>query len=680
VTRTARDLLPPLPARRVILRLLPLCLCVGLLFTLVFKAVLVLETRSELADLKAAEASRLNTTRHRMEHHFDSVLSDLRLLAHTPSVRYLIAHDTSTNRQDTTKLFRVFAQEKQIYDQVRYLDFNGQEKVRVDLRNGNALVIPPEQLQDKSNRYYFQQSIKLAPDQIYVSPIDLNIERGEIELPYKPMIRFGLALFDAEGARMGILVLNLYGRVLLDEFSTSMDTPQTAMLLNSGGDWLVSPQPEQEWGFMFGHPGGFGTAYANVWRQISRQDSGFVQDKLGLFAYTTIRPLLGASYVTDGAQGGTAAVQGYAWKAVSMTPAQQLPSASLNRNGFTLFCFVGGLLLILLLTLYLASSLSARRRLLQALQQSATRSREITDNLGEGLVVLDQRGRVTEANPEAVRLLGWSREELLGAEAHALFHHHRDENQGPVQICPILGVIRSGQPYSSYDESFLRKDGRHLPVRVNAAPLSSAGGICGSVLSFQDITDVKRSQEEIHRLAFHDALTGLPNRRLLQDRLEHALCIEQRHGRMLGLMFLDLDSFKPINDTYGHECGDLLLKQVAHRLTGLVRRSDTVSRQGGDEFVVLLPDLDSTTDAQAVAQKILDTLRQPFQVGSHRLQIGVSIGIAVYPDSGDNAQTLILNADLAMYAAKQAGRNCYRLSTLGKRSLTQAAHGASAEI
>ena len=139
-------------------------------------------------------------------------------------------------------------------------------------------------------------------------------------------------------------------------------------------------------------------------------------------------------------------------------------------------------------------------------------------------------------------------------------------------------------------------------------------------------------------------------------------------------------------DTYGHEWSDLRLKRVANRLTGLVRRSDTVSRQGGDEFVILLPDLDCLEDAEIVARKILAALDRPFNVDGRSLQIGVSIGIAVYPDSGDNAHSLILSADLAMYNAKQAGRNCYRLSTLGQKHIaeteaeTETAHDASSGI
>jgi len=186
-----------------------------------------------------------------------------------------------------------------------------------------------------------------------------------------------------------------------------------------------------------------------------------------------------------------------------------------------------------------------------------------------------------------------------------------------------------------------------------------------------DITERKTIEERIRHLAHYDALTGLPNRALLTDRIHQALALARRDKEMLAVMFLDLDKFKPVNDTFGHEIGDLLLKEVANRLLGSVRASDTVARIGGDEFVVLLPTIEQEQDAAVVAQKTLHALNRAFDIAGHNLQISTSIGIAAYPAHADNEKLLLINADVAMYYAKKNGRDNFMIYTKDMQGLTQ---------
>jgi diguanylate cyclase (GGDEF)-like protein len=177
------------------------------------------------------------------------------------------------------------------------------------------------------------------------------------------------------------------------------------------------------------------------------------------------------------------------------------------------------------------------------------------------------------------------------------------------------------------------------------------------VAIYDDVTKEKQAEERMHHLAHYDALTGLSNRTLFADRLRQAISTAKRDNGHAALMFIDLDKFKPVNDELGHDIGDLLLKEVAHRLHNCVRESDTVSRIGGDEFVVLLPNVDAAEDAMHVAEKILYSLNLPFELAGNHINISASLGVAIYPEHGSDEKALTKNADSAMYNAKNNGRN-----------------------
>lgn len=641
-------------------------LCAVTLFTGLVEGALLLYAGPQLDALKSREVAKLEIARSTLLHHVEAARSDLMTLTRAPSLQALVEHRDAPGEARVAGLFVALAGEKRFYDQIRYLDEHGMERVRVDLRNGVPVSVPDAELQDKSGRYFFKDTIALRPGEIYLSPLDLNIERGRIEEPYKPMLRIGTPVFDSAGQCRGIVILNLYGSVLLDRFRQIMGRESPAQLLNRDGDWLVAPDPAREWGFMFGRDDSLARRDPALWQALNAGARGHWVDSAGLHTYTTVYPLQRGQQSASGSAlpAGSSAQplhgEAYYWKLVSSVPAAALPSTSLLREPRMLVIYGGGLLLLLALCAFLARGVAMRSSLRSELLRSALRHKEITDNLGEGLVVLDARGRVTTLNPEAERLLGWSAGELLGQEAHGLFHRH-PEGGLPAERCPIRQVVVSGEVYRSEEERFWRRDGSSFPAGVIAAPLSGEHAGRGIVLAFRDITELKRQQAEIFHLAYHDPLTGLPNRRLLLDRLELALGLARRHGRELALMFLDLDHFKQINDTHGHDGGDELLRGVAERLQQAVRGSDTVSRQGGDEFVILLPEIGSAAQAEQTARRILQLLREPVAVKGTPLAVGVSIGIAFCPGDAETVDALLLEADAAMYAAKQAGRNRYCL-------------------
>lgn len=281
----------------------------------------------------------------------------------------------------------------------------------------------------------------------------------------------------------------------------------------------------------------------------------------------------------------------------------------------------------------------------------------LLDALGEGVYGVDHHGHCIFINPAALRMLGFGEEEVIGKDQHALFHHrHTDGTPYPANDCPIFRSLMDDETRSG-EEWFWRKDGTGFPVAITVSPNLVDGGSKGAVVVFHDITERKFNDERIRHMAQHDTLTDLPNRAMLTDRLQQALSYAKRDNQRVALMFIDLDRFKPVNDTLGHVVGDWLLKQVAARMRECVRDSDTVARVGGDEFVVLLRSIESPADAVMVAEKIRNSLNKPFELAQQSLHISCSIGMVVYPEHAKTETEMMNFADIAMYRAKQTGRD-----------------------
>jgi diguanylate cyclase (GGDEF)-like protein/PAS domain S-box-containing protein len=273
----------------------------------------------------------------------------------------------------------------------------------------------------------------------------------------------------------------------------------------------------------------------------------------------------------------------------------------------------------------------------------------------------DVGGHVTYLNVVAERMTGWSRVEAAGHPLEEVLRlvdaTTREAVQNPMEL-----AIRENKTVGLTPNCLLiRRDGVEAAIEDSAAPIHDRRGhVTGAVMVFHDVSKARALSLRMSYLAQHDNLTDLPNRILLNDRLTQATALARRHGRKLAVLFLDGDRFKHINDSLGHAIGDRLLQSVAQRLLDCVRRSDTVSRQGGDEFVILLSEVAHAQDAAVSAEKILVAMSAPHRIDHHDVHLTVSIGIVTYPDDGTDAETLVKNADFAMYDAKNNGRNNYQ--------------------
>jgi len=284
-----------------------------------------------------------------------------------------------------------------------------------------------------------------------------------------------------------------------------------------------------------------------------------------------------------------------------------------------------------------------------ALKESEERYRSLVEMAHESILVV-QDERVVYCNPAFFELVGLSAHELENVDAISGLIHPEDQRRARENHDRrIAGEVAEQR----YPLRLLHKSGRLLWAETSGVPIRW-NGRPATLNIVNDITARKEAEERIKHLAQHDALTGLPNRALLFDRLERALTGAQRSGQMLAVLFIDLDGFKPVNDRHGHDVGDALLQAVALRLQDLVRDSDTAARIGGDEFVVLLPTIAAAEDADKVARKLRAALASPFDLRGRRIMISGSIGVALFPRDGDSPAALMQHADGAMYREKQA--------------------------
>jgi len=302
-----------------------------------------------------------------------------------------------------------------------------------------------------------------------------------------------------------------------------------------------------------------------------------------------------------------------------------------------------------------------RMKVEQKLDAVQARAEITLNSIGDAVVSVDMHGLVDYLNVAAEQMTGWSRDDAKGRPVAQVLMLVDSDGAGSV-VNPVEAVLRAGRAESLSGEVVLvdRRGGRRR-IEDSAAPIFDWNGqLVGAVLVFRDISDNVALTMQMKHLAQHDFLTGLPNRLLLNDRITQAISSAKRSTTCPALLFLDLDKFKHINDSLGHAVGDRLLQAVAGRLLDCIRASDTVSRHGGDEFVVLLANERRAQDAALAAEKILVALSTPFVIDGHQLLTSTSIGISVFPLDGLDAATLIKNADTAMYHAKERGRNGYQ--------------------
>lgn len=458
------------------------------------------ERHVERATRETGERLNVELGRTALARTLAGVVDDLRYLAEHSEGRALFDPATPGAPAQLGEMLRVFTRQKRVYDQVRFLDSRGMEMVRVNSSAGSAVVVPDAELQNKADRYYFRDAIRLDPGEIYFSPLDLNVEHGQVELPPRPMIRLGTPVRDRGGEKAGVLILNYRGDTLLHIFRTAAaNIADHVMLLNRDGHWLSSPNRDDEWGFMLEHGRSFAAMHPEAWQRILEQDSGRFAARDALYTFATLSPTLAArDGLPANAAAGARPTNGERWKIVARLPVERLvpAPAAFVRSYLWLYSILFGL--GALSALLLAQAI-VRHRLAEAQLAFGQRFREILENVSLLALGLDRDGRVVFGNDALCALVGRSRDALIGRDwlETLVADEHRERSRA---LFHNMVFTRAALP--RHECALQTATGARRLIAWSTARLTDAEGkVIGVTCIGDDVTEAREAEQALRKVS-----------------------------------------------------------------------------------------------------------------------------------------------------------------------------------
>ncbi|MGB3532380.1 MAG: response regulator [Microcoleaceae cyanobacterium] len=455
------------------------------------------DVRIKKTAIKVNQYKTIQLKSHTIEVDFDFIRADLLFLSTQQKLTKNLGQinqnssDNSQWKQELAQDYLSFSKYEKLYDQIRVINLKGKEVIRVNFNSGQPEIVPDEKLQDKVNRYWFQATLKQQPGQIFVSPLDLNIEQGKIEQPLKPVIRFAIFIYDNNGQKQGIMILNYLAQNFIDTFQPdNVSRLETLLMLNNQGFWLKGLKPEDEWGFMYPdrEDETFQADFPQEWQTINNTDFGQFQTENGLFTYTTIYPLTEIQTANFKSFSRSEFIQNndYAWKILSYIPSDTLNSQYYNsQQEFVLFYIA--LLVLLGIGCWLLSLSQVNRQLADAKQEKTLADlTAIINNLTDGLLVTDKTGQITRYNPAYLKLLNLNATQLLSQNCKKICRSELAELVEQTKVNPSVIVSTELKlPHERVGQAVATA----ITQQINS---KSTPEIIGSLLLIRDITNEKK--------------------------------------------------------------------------------------------------------------------------------------------------------------------------------------------
>jgi len=607
------------------------------------------EQEKSLLAISTHETAIVNIGAHSIEESLEPLKSDLAYISQHHGFRMYVNNMSYPSNHDFYEDYILLMQSRSLYDQIRWIDETGYERVRFDWKEGHPILVPKEALQNKANRYYFTETASLPVNTLYFSPFDLNIENDKIELPYKPMIRIATPVSDSHGVKRGIIIINYLASRLIDKFTLAMSMSSgESMFLNKDGYWLKGAKKTDEWGFMFKRNDlTLKHAHPSVWQRMIKEEHGQFENKEGLWTFRTLYPL---SNRVSGHQSSifkeeTLKTKEYRWYILTFIPSEKLYSRSNDQLDFLLvvtvialvFSGIGSWLIVFL------------HRKDKRGEEKVRKLSAIAEQINDHVMVTERDGTITYVNPAFLEHTGFCMDEVIGQTPRILKSGRYTEEfyqklwkkvlRGDVYRGTLINKKKNGDIY--YESQTI------TPLR------DEMSHIIGFVSTGKDVTKESLLNQELEHFATIDALTGLYNR----HKFEELFILEEERTRRfsypLSLILVDIDYFKEVNDQYGHNMGDEVLKTLACIVEKKTRKIDIVARWGGEEFLVLSPNT-SFENMQELAEKL--RLAVEHTVFPNNIFITISLGVSTF-EAEDTFAEMFRRADQGLYYAKEHGRN-----------------------
>jgi diguanylate cyclase (GGDEF)-like protein/PAS domain S-box-containing protein len=540
------------------------------------------------------------------------------------------------------------------------------EVVRIDRSDNGAVNIPTPELQKKHDRYYFQKAIALKSGEIYLSPLDLNVEYGQAVSSPEPMLRIATPIHKKDGTPAGIVILNYRAQLMLDRFVQALPagTTTTFSLVNREGYWLKAVEPGFEWGFMLNHEKSFSRAYPAEWQSICTGLSSEVSNGNGIFLHQLIVPekvAMGKPTVQAVNQNTESDLREFQdlWYLIAHIPQKDLSYiGSIRRQKGAFVWLVAGTGFLTIAAWQIAAARIEKQRNLRFRQFLA----EGVEQGPAAVLITDRDGVIVYVNSKFRKMTGYATEEVLG-ENPRMF---KSGNTNKEVYENLWRTITNGKTWHGTFEN-TRKDHGSYYVDAHISPIVGDKGTIEYFMAIQeDVTEKVELQRKLKKYATIDTLTGAFNRGYFLSRSEKEVLRLSRYDHSFSLLLFDIDHFKDINDTYGHAAGDLVLKQFVRCLRSELRDSDILGRLGGEEFAALLVET-HLAGAVRLGQRLLQEVAAlNIRYGQEIIRITTSIGCTAWAGNDDSVSEMLKRADAVLYQAKNNGRNRLEYDRAGK--------------